>query len=392
MLRNYNLKIRPVEMLLGLGLGLGYMTSLRFFGPIGIAELMVLIAIFLLFQLVGKSIFRYEKNTAGLIKIYMILTVYLLLPFMTLVTSLFVGLKTDPQYIISFMMGITLSFLLVEALRTKKINMGNIVLWFAYAYIFTNIITILLFPSSLESDRYTGAADNPNQLMFYASSASLLLVIYHAKLSFILVPIITWITLKSASDAYTLTLFVTVAIYLFIFLLFGKRFSFGVGLSFAIMIGLSILYFILTNYLEEIILIWQTADQGGSRSSLLIHAYEVTLSSPIFGYGAGKYSGMEGTFQYWEAHNTYLDLSMQFGMIFPAIIYFVFFAFLFNRIKYGFYLQAAFVAAFIVSGLFHFSGRHFFFWVEFAIFYYYVFYDKKTIYKNHNIAIKEHAK
>ncbi len=250
MLRNYNLKIRPVEMLLGLGLGLGYMTSLRFFGPIGIAELMVLIAIFLLFQLVGKSIFRYEKNTAGLIKIYMILAVYLLLPFMTLVTSLFVGLKTDPQYIISFMMGITLSFLLVEALRTKKINMGNIVLWFAYAYIFTNIITILLFPSSLESDRYTGAADNPNQLMFYASSASLLLVIYHAKLSFILVPIITWITLKSASDAYTLTLFVTVAIYLFIFLLFGKRFSFGVGLSFAIMIGLSILYFILTNYLE----------------------------------------------------------------------------------------------------------------------------------------------
>ena len=82
MLRNYNLKIRPVEMLLGLGLGLGYMTSLRFFGPIGIAELMVLIAIFLLFQLVGKSIFRYEKNTAGLIKIYMILAVYLLLPFM----------------------------------------------------------------------------------------------------------------------------------------------------------------------------------------------------------------------------------------------------------------------------------------------------------------------
>ncbi len=381
MLQKYNLKIKPVEMLLGLGLGLGYMTSLRFLGPIGIAELMILVAIFLLFQLVGKSIFRYEKNLAGLIKIYMIAAVFLLLPFMTLVTTLFVGLKTDPQYIISFMMGITLSFLIVEALKAKKINMGNIVLWFAYAYIFTNIITILFFPSSLESDRYTGAADNPNQLMFYASSASLLLVIYQPKLSFILVPIITWITLKSASDAYTLTLFVTVAIYLFIFLLFGKRFSFGVGISFAIMIGLSILYFIFTNYLEEIILIWQAADQGGSRSSLLIHAFEVTLTSPIFGYGAGKYSGIDGIFQYWEAHNTYLDLSMQFGMIFPAIIYFVFFAFLFNRIKNGFYLQAAFVAAFIVSGLFHFSGRHFFFWVEFAIFYYYVFYDKKIVIK-----------
>lgn len=377
--QKYNLKIKPVEMLLGLGLGLGYMTSLRFLGPIGIAELMVLVAIFLLFQLVGKSIFRYEMNTAGLIKIYMIIAVYMLLPFMTLVTALFVGLKTDPQYIISFMMGITLSFLIVEALKVKKINMGNIVLWFAYAYIFTNIITIFLFPSSLESDRYTGAADNPNQLMFYASSASLLLVIYHTKLSFLLVPIITWITLKSASDAYTLTLFVTAAIYIFIFLLFGKRFSFGVGLTFAMIIGLSTLYFILTNYLEEIILIWQSADQGGSRSSLLIHAFEVTLTSPIFGYGAGNFSGIEDVFQYWEAHNTYLDLSMQFGIIFPAIIYFVFFAFMFNRIKNGFYLQAAFVAAFIVSGLFHFSGRHFFFWVEFAIFYYYVFYERKIV-------------
>ena len=58
MLRNYNLKIRPVEMLLGLGLGLGYMTSLRFFGPIGIAELMVLIAILDFIQELKASTFK----------------------------------------------------------------------------------------------------------------------------------------------------------------------------------------------------------------------------------------------------------------------------------------------------------------------------------------------
>lgn len=378
MLQKYNLKIRPVEMILGLGLGLGYMTSLRFSGLVGIAELLVLVAIFLLFQLVGKSIVRYEKSVAGLIKIYMILAVYILFPIMTLVTTLFVGLKTDPQYIIAFMMGITLAFLLVEALRAKKINMGNIVLWFACAYIFTNIITIFLFPSSLESSRYSGAANNPNQLMFYASSASLLLVIYHTKLAIMLVPIITWITLKSGSDAYLLTLFVTVVIYIFIYLLFGKRFSFGVGLALVTIISLILIYFVFANFLDEIVLIWQAADQGGSRSALLINGLMASLSSPIFGYGAGNFSGLDAPFESWEAHNTFLDLSMQFGLLFPFVIYIIFFTFLFNRIKNRFYLQAAFIAAFIVSGLFHFSGRHFFFWVEFAIFYYYVFYDKNN--------------
>ena len=39
--------------------------------------------------------------------------------------------------------------------------------------------------------------------------------------------------------------------------------------------------------------------------------------------------------------------------------------------------QAAFMLGYIVSGLFHFTGRHFFFWVEMAIFLYYIFYDQK---------------
>ena len=370
-------KFNPLEVLLGLGLGFGYMTSLRFAGPVGIAELMILFALILLIQNHGKTFFKYQLNAAGLIKLYMVFAVFVILPIMTMASLIFVGLETDPQYIISFMMGITLSFLIVEALKVKRIKMANVVLFFACAYIITNLITILFFPSSLVEDRYTGAADNPNQLMFYASSASLLLVIYHPKLSLLFVPIIAWITIKSGSDAYFLTLFVTIVIYGLIFIFFGKRFSFGVGLMISSIVGLILLYIILTNFLDQIYLVWQTADQGGSRSSLLINAYKVSITSPFFGYGAGNFSGMETTFQSWEAHNTFLDLSMQFGMIFPAIIYFVFFAFLFNRIKYGYYMQAAFVAAFIVSGLFHFSGRHFFFWVEFAIFYYYVFYEQK---------------
>ena len=215
-LQSLSLKINPVEFFLGLGLGFGYMTSLRFFGPVGIAELMVLAALIFLFKNHGRSLFRYEKNLAGFFKAYMMIAVFILLPLMTTVTIIFIGLPTKPQYIISFIMGITLAFLIVESLRAKYIRMPNVVLWFAIAYILGNILTVLFFPSTLESDRYTGAANNPNQLMFYASSLSLLMVIYIPRLSFFLLPIVIWITMKSASDAYLLTLAVTVIMYLLI--------------------------------------------------------------------------------------------------------------------------------------------------------------------------------
>ena len=65
-----------------------------------------------------------------------------------------------------------------------------------------------------------------NQLMFYASSLTLLLLIYHKKLSIIGIPIVIWITLQSKSDAYFFTLYMTVLFYfLFIFFQFTKLYA-----------------------------------------------------------------------------------------------------------------------------------------------------------------------
>lgn len=378
MFSNINLRFNPIEALLGLGLGLGYMTALRFAGPVGVPELMILIALIMLFSNHGRSLFRFEQNPAGFIKLYMLPTVFLIYPIVTLSTTIFTPYDTDPQYIISFMMGIVLSFLIVESLRKHRIDMANIVVWFAAAYILTNILTIIFFPAALEADRYEGSADNPNQLMFYATSLSLILVIYRPVLAFFLLPVITWITMQSGSDAYFLTLFVTAFVYVVINILFSGRFSFGVGMLFSIIAGALFLTYIYNTFYEELALIWLAADQGNTRGYLMLNGFFVSLGSPFFGYGAGNFSGVQGGFEEGEAHNTFLDFSMQFGMVFSLIIYFVFFAFLLNRIKNKYFLQAAFVSAFIVSGLFHFSGRHFIFWVEFAIFYYYVFYHKES--------------
>ena len=54
---------------------------------------------------------------------------------------------------------------------------------------------------------------------------------------------------------------------------------------------------------------------------------------------------------------------------------------MFKKLEDREFLVAAFIVGFIVSGLFHFSARHFTFWVEFSVFYIYIFhnYNKKNI-------------
>ena len=48
--------IKFAEIILGLGLGLGYMTSLRFYSKIGIGELLILIFILIMFLKYYKTL------------------------------------------------------------------------------------------------------------------------------------------------------------------------------------------------------------------------------------------------------------------------------------------------------------------------------------------------
>lgn len=373
------LKFNTTEMFLGLGIGLGYMTSLRFLGPVGVSEIFILLVLIILSKSHALSLLSYEKNLAGYIKLYMLASVFIVMPATTIITLFYTAYKTAPEYIVSYMMGVLLSFLIVTALRKNKIDMKRVVMWFAIAFIISNLIAIFFIQSSLETVRFVGFAKNPNQVMFYASCLSLLLVIYQPRLSWFIIPVVIWITMKTGSDAYILTLFAIFIVYLFLLLFFSRRFSFRVSIGLAVILLGLLSFIIYIFYSNEIIEIWIQADEGYARTELMWNALLVSLTAPFTGYGAGSFSHFGNLLINAEAHNTYLDFSMQFGMIFPVLIYFVFFSFFLNRIKNGFYMQAAFVAAFIISGLFHFTGRHFFFWVEFAIFFYYIFYyEKKT--------------
>ena len=366
------------EIFLGLGLGFGFMTKLRFFGPVGVSEILILLTILLLLKKYHKALFSFTKDLKGFIKGYLFFSIFIVSPIVTAVYYTLSDLNTMPYYLISFGMGWMLSFLLVVAIR-DGFDMAKTTLWFALVFVLGNIIVMIFFPSLQdESIRFSGVAKNPNQLLFYGSSLSLLLVIYQKKLAFFLLPAITYILIKSGSDAYVLTLFVTVVAYIYLMIFFSKKFAFGLNILINFIIFTSILLYVVEIYGDVLVALWSKADEGGARIALMKNALTVALHSPLFGYGVGSFSGISAPYGRWEAHDTFLDFAMQFGFFFPIITYGLMFGYFFKSVKFGNFFVSGFILAFIVASMFHFTGRHFNFWVELAIFYYYIFYEKNT--------------
>jgi ABC-type nitrate/sulfonate/bicarbonate transport system permease component len=134
------------------------------------------------------------------------------------------------------------------------------------------------------------------------------------------------------------------------------------------LVALAIFY-----YFQELIIFLASADGDLVRLKLMYNGFLATLHSPFIGLGVGSFSGLEYAFQGSEAHNTFLDLSMQFGIIVPIILYFVIFAALFKSIKNRDNLLATIIVAFFICSLFNFYARHFVFWLVIGFLYYYYY-------------------
>jgi len=363
-----------VETILGLGLGLGYLTCLRFTSLIGVPEILILISILFLFIKNNQIFFLYNRNFENFIKIYFFFALFVQLPVMTLTTSIITDYNSDPIYILSFIMGGMLTFLLINAVQFREFDFSKVTLFFFFSFVISNLITFIFFPSLTEIYRYEGGADNPNQLMFYASSLTLLLLIYHKKLSIIGIPIVIWIVLQTKSDAYFFSLYMTILFYFLFILFFHSKHKFSIKVIFFLICFIILSFIVINIYADQLLEIWFQADEGGRRIMLMLNGFEVVKSSPIVGWGAGSFSGYL-PFGKFEAHSTPIDLAMQLGLIFPIILYCIMFVAMFKRLKEKEYLVAAFILGFIFSGFFHYTARHFTFWVELSIFYSYAFHN-----------------
>ena len=364
------------ELLLGASLGTGYMTSLRFLGPIGISEVLMFLVVFQLLLKNNLKVFTFSKNEYGAIKLFMFATTFIILPLVTFIFYFLSDLNSQPMYILSFIAGCVLAFLLAESIA-KGFNMANASLWFAIFFILTNLFFPSLSSDVVESVRYQGAANNPNQLVFYASSLTLLLIIYNRVAAIVAIPFIIYIMIQVKSDAYSLSLVVTLILSIILTIIFKLRLSKSFLYLFFSILLFVVIPVLSWSFKASLIEIWLNADEGNLRTTLMYNALIASLKSPIFGYGAGSFSSLDGSLGLYEAHNTFLDFSMEFGFLFPLVIYFVFTRYFIYKLESRRALDSAFFVAFIISGLFHFSGRHFVFWVELGVFMSFIYFSKE---------------
>lgn len=357
-----------INSALGVALGTGYLTSLRFAGLVGISELLILISTLILFRRNSYILTKFGRGIESVVRFYLLFAIFVIAPIITAITYFLseYSRNSAPEYLLSSALGCALMYLVVAAIRSGQVDLKQLTMWFAITYISANLISIFIFPLNVDVVRYKGGANNPNQFLFYSSSLSLLVIIYWRRLSLLILPVIVYITLKAQSDAYVLSLALIISSYLYLKFFHVKKLSINLNIL-ANLIIFSFAFYVAVIYFGDAIeAIWLGADEGDGRRSLAWNGFLASLQSPLFGWGVGSFSGINSPFEGNEAHSNFLDFSMQFGFLFTIVLYSIPFAAFFSAIKSNQMLIAAFIVGFIVSGLFHYSGRHFVFWIELA--------------------------
>jgi hypothetical protein len=375
---NFHLKPSLTEVLLGAGVGLGYLTSLRFLGPIGVPELLIVIGLFSLVRNKSITTIKYYSLTEYLVKIYLCISVFFIMPIMTFITyNLLESIQlSTPIYIIGYMLGFMITLYLGQAIVAGVINPKSMALMAVLSFILTNLFSIYVLELNTpqyDGFRYTGGSDNPNQITFYAAALCLMCVMYLRKLTVILLPLIIFIAVLARSDAFMLYIIVSGIAYFLCLLFFSSRLSYALKSAFAVLSFIALFVYMVNYHSEYIFDTWSAADEGGVRVDLMINALHASMYSPLFGYGAGAFSGIDKPFTGSEAHNTPLDLALQFGLPFIFVTYGVVIYSIHRLLKNRDFIGASFVFGFLVAGLFHFYARHFIFWIELAIIFTYTF-------------------
>ncbi|TDL76477.1 O-antigen ligase family protein [Peribacillus frigoritolerans] len=113
---------------------------------------------------------------------------------------------------------------------------------------------------------------------------------------------------------------------------------------------------------QDIAAISEEGDQGEHRFILWENGIKAIESSPLFGLGPGAYSGEDAPFQGMEAHNTFIDMGMNVGLVgiclFLGFLCWIGYLLI---IKKEFILFTGLVTV-IFYTLFHFTLRHPMFW------------------------------
>lgn len=366
-----------LSALIGFFLGIEWMTKFRFHALVGLGEIIyVMVVIYLLIKLLPELL-SFERNPYGGLKLYFLTTVVLILPTVTLIFYFFSDLKgIGIYYLFIYAMNLLFTFLLIEGWKKEYINL-KIVL-FALIITFTSTYLISLGAKDIYEStlfgRFAGFATNPNKPMIYVISILLLSAMFARKYFAYFLIFSLFVSFFTGSDAGLISLIFGITVYL---TLYTYNFLFKSLTTKIIILSALVLFFIL--YFDQIINSLIQFDQGSRRILLLANGLEALSVSPIFGYGVGSFSGIVKPFEGIEAHNTFIDLSLQFGLIFVLTILIIMFYASINLLKQKDFIVFSTFMSFLLYINFHFVARHPIFWVLISVLIMYL--DNKNIFQ-----------
>ena len=123
----------------------------------------------------------------------------------------------------------------------------------------------------------------------------------------------------------------------------------------------------LSDFVSALINVYEQGAQGSLRLSIWSHGIDAFSDSPLVGHGPGAFSGVLGPYRGYEAHNTFIDLATNTGLL-GLVLYIALIGGLLIRLfkERQIYLFAA-LASITVFSCFHYVLRHPIYWVVLVI-------------------------
>lgn len=224
----------------------------------------------------------------------------------------------------------------------------------------------------LTTDRFSGFAQNPNQLALYILPIPFFALVRFSnrQSSFKVTSAIIFLTVALNATVFGKGLFVAWLSSLLILCIFGTKSEFRIRkitLRIVLVVFLSpFVYFLLAPTIGAL----YSGDargsvdgQGADRILLWLNGARAWLDAPFFGHGTGHYSGYFGPYESIEAHNFFIDWLSAYGIVGTALLGWIFLYFLYDAVKKKSWIVVALYATITLQSLFHFYGRQPVFWL-----------------------------
>ena len=370
-----------------LGLIMSSATQLRFSEsfPIGFGEILLLIWV------LSESYIFFANNRILAFGngIVVLLILFILLSFLTgTIVSLIANLFVLNDFLRNFF-----PILFSSLISVVLINLRDKISYF-HSFIFYFPIFLILFLASLLvysffqptlfsykifEYRFLGLSTNPNQLALYLSVIPFMLILridmFYSKIQIIISVLLMLACFAVAyfckSDALFVSWLLGIPLYI-LYVLKKHRFdiktlkSIVLRVFFPFALALIIplvLFFQLKNLETELIATTEAeGNQGSVRIALWQNGVTVILDSPLFGLGPGAFSGIEKPYDGMEAHNTFIDLGVNAGLI--GLLFYLCLVFLIIKLLYRKNkIMFVWIISLILFSGFHFVLRQPIFWV-----------------------------